>query len=56
VKNKSKEYIFLGIYKPIKEETIILKSNIMKDGKIIKKAGEKVGIKTYQLVFDSYPQ
>ena len=56
VKNKSKEYIFLGIYKPVKEETIILKSNIMKDGKIIKKAGEKVGIKTYQLVFDSYPQ
>lgn len=56
VKNKSKEYIFLGVYKPIKEETIILKSNIMKDGKIIKKAGEKVGIKTYQLVFDSYPQ
>lgn len=56
VKNKSKEYIFLGIYKPIKNEMVTLKTSIVKDGKIIKDMGEKVGIKTYQLVCDSYPQ
>ena len=56
VKNKSKEYVFLGIYKPVKIETLTLETDIMKDGKIIKKIGEKVGIKTYQLIFDSYPQ
>lgn len=55
VKNKSKEYIFLGIYKPIKKEMVTLQTSIVKDGKIIKDIGEKVGIKTYQLVYNSYP-
>jgi hypothetical protein len=54
-KNKSKEYIFLGIYKPIKKEMVTLQTSIVKDGKIIKDIGEKVGIKTYQLVYNSYP-
>ena len=56
VKNHKKEYVFLGIYKPVKKETRTLKTDILKDGKIIKRAGVKVGFKTYQLVSDVYPQ
>ena len=56
VKNKSGQYVFLGIYEPIEMVIKTLDFEIIKDGEIIKKAGEKVGLKTYRLISKVYPQ
>lgn len=57
VKTKSGEYVFLGIYNPIKVEEKLLKEDIVNNkGKIVKHAGEKVWIKTYQSISDEYAQ
>ena len=57
VKTKSGEYVFLGIYTPIKVEEKTLKEDIVNNkGKVLKKAGGKVWIKTYQSISDEYAQ
>lgn len=56
-KRKSGEYVFLGLYAPIKVEEKVLKEDIVnKKGKIVKKAGDKVWVKIYQSIADEYAQ
>lgn len=57
IKTKSNGYVFLGLYHPTKVEEKLLDVDIVnKKGLIIKKAGEKVWIKHYELLDDIYPQ
>ena len=53
---KEGEYIFLGLYVPVGVEAKTLEYNIInKKGKIVKKIGDKVWVKTYKLISDTYP-
>ena len=57
VKKKSGEYVFYGLYNPIKvEEKKISEDIIDRNGVVLKKAGEKVWFKTYKLISSQYPQ
>ena len=55
--NSSFTYVFIGVFKPVSVKEEILTTDIIDNkGKVRKKAGEKVWIKVYELIFDTYPQ
>ena len=55
--NGSFVYVFIGIFKPVSVKEEILTTNIIDDkGNVRKKAGEKVWIKVYELISNTYPQ
>ena len=55
-KNKGKGYVFLGMYKPQGITTEILDDDMIIGGKIFKRKGEKIWVKTYKLISQIYPE
>ena len=54
-KRKDGEYVFLGLYVPIEVKTKILADDIVnRQGKVLKRAGDKVWVKIYKLVSKVY--
>ncbi len=50
-------YVFMGMFKPVSVKEEILTVDIIDEkGRTRKKAGEKVWIKVYELISDTYPQ
>ena len=50
------DYVFLGVYKVVSVKEEILSYNVIANGKVVKSRGEKVWVKTFKQISDTYKQ